>query len=199
VSARIYIEGAGDSKELHARCREGFRKLFEKCGFVLRMPKLIASGGRGEAFEDFKTAHAQGSPADYIALLIDSETPLETLDAAWDHLTAHDHWPRPSSAGDDQVLFMTTCMETWIVADHEALAGHYRHMLQRSALPSLVDLERRPRDEVQDCLARATSRCSNAYLKGRRSFAVLGTLDPEVLGTHLPSFSRVRRILASKL
>ena len=24
----IYIEGGGDSKELHTRCREGFRRLF---------------------------------------------------------------------------------------------------------------------------------------------------------------------------
>ena len=26
----IYLEGGGDSKELHTRCREGFRKLLEK-------------------------------------------------------------------------------------------------------------------------------------------------------------------------
>ena len=31
----IYVEGGGDSDEIKRRCREGFRKLFEKCDFKL--------------------------------------------------------------------------------------------------------------------------------------------------------------------
>ncbi len=40
MSATIFLEGGGDSKELHIRCREGFRQLLEKCGFKGRMPRL---------------------------------------------------------------------------------------------------------------------------------------------------------------
>jgi len=199
VSARIYIEGGGDSKELHSRCREGFRKLFEKCGFQLRMPKLFASGGRSAAFEDFRTAHGQSKPADYVALLIDSETRLKSVEATWDHLAAFDKWTRPPEACDDQVLFMTTCMETWIVADRNALVAHYGQALQESGLPPLADLEARSRDAVQESLAHATRGCTHAYAKGKRSFAVLARLDPDVLVGHLPSFSRARRILDTKL
>lgn len=46
---------------------------------------------------------------------------------------------------------------------------------------------------------RATRNCKNAYAKGKRSFEILGKLDPDVLAKHLPSFSRVRRILKEKL
>ena len=90
-------------------------------------------------------------------------------------------------------------METWIVADRAALAEHYGADLQKSALPALLGLEGRPRDAVQDALIHATRRCGNAYAKGKRSFEVLGQLNPETLSKHLPSFRRVRRILDARL
>ena len=43
-SSVIYLEGGGESKELHSRCREGFRKLLEKNGFKGNMPRLVACG-----------------------------------------------------------------------------------------------------------------------------------------------------------
>jgi len=94
---------------------------------------------------------------------------------------------------------MTTCMETWIVADHAAMTDHYGAQLQVSALPPLVNLENRGRHDVLDSLVRATRNCANAYAKGKRSFEILAKLSPGTLALHLPSFVRVRRILNEKL
>lgn len=199
MSASIYLEGGGDSKEQHARCREGFRKLLEKCGYAGRMPKLVACGGRGATYDDFKTAHENRAADDYIAMLVDSEDPVEDIEATWAHLTDRDGWQKPEGGEDDQALLMTTCMETWIVSDRAALAGHYGSKLQESALPPLVNMESRPRGTIQDNLVRATRNCSNAYKKGKRSFEVLAKLTPATLDQHLPSFVRVRRILDEKL
>jgi hypothetical protein len=195
VNATIYLEGGGDSKELHARCREGFRRLLESCGFAGRMPRLVACGGRGEAYEDFKAAHQEAGPVAYVALLVDSEEPVANLEETWAHLHRRDGWQMPKDAEDWQVLFMTTCMETWIVADRPALAAHYGQALQTSALPPVEHLEQRARDDVQERLVRATKSCSNAYTKGKRSFAILGRLHPATLDAHLPSFARAWRIL----
>jgi len=93
---------------------------------------------------------------------------------------------------------MTTCMETWIVADPETLKSHYGHCLQVSALPSLVNLENRHRHDVQNALTHATRNCSKAYAKGKRSFEVLAVLNPSAL-EKLPSFARMVRILKEKL
>jgi hypothetical protein len=202
VSATLYLEGGAsgaDSKELQIRCREGFRKLLEKCGYKGRMPRLSACGSRDAAFDDFQIGLAEKAAADYVAMWIDSEDPLKDLEAAWKHLTRSDKWMPPAGAADDQVLFMTTCMETWIVADHSALTDHYGAKLQISALPPLVNMENRERHDVQDKLVHATRNCTNAYAKGKRSFEILAKLRPETLGTHLPSFVRVRRILNEKL
>ena len=196
--AYIYIEGGGDSKELHVRCRQGFRQLLERCGFSGRMPRLVACGGRSAAYGDFKTAH-ESNKAEYVAMLIDSEKPVSNPEETWDHLRNCDRWERPDGADDEQVLFMTTCMETWIVADRDTLRQHYGSSLQESALPSLISLEQGNRQDIQEGLKRATRNCSNAYQKGKRSFEILGKLEPETMESHLPAFQRAKRILNEKL
>ncbi|HUT47023.1 MAG TPA: DUF4276 family protein [Sedimentisphaerales bacterium] len=198
MSARIYIEGGGDSKEHHVRCRQGFRQLLERCGFSGRMPRLVACGGRSAAYSDFKTAH-ESNKAEYVAMLIDSEEPVSDPEKTWDHLMTHDSWQKPEVASDEQVLFMTTCMETWIVTDRDTLRQHYGSSLQESVLPSLSALEQSNRQEVQEGLKRATRNCSNAYQKGKRSFEILGKLEPEALERRLLAFQRAKRILNEKL
>jgi hypothetical protein len=202
VSATIYLEGGAsgpDSKDLQIRCREGFRKLLEKCDYKGRMPHLVACGSRDSAFDDFKIALAEKRASDYVAMWIDSEDPLTDLEATWLHLNGRDKWTQPAGAADDQVLFMTTCMETLVAADHAALADDYGAKLQLSALPPLVQLENRGRHDVQDKLVHATRNCTNAYAKGKRSFEVLAKLTPSALAEYLPSFVRTRRILDHRL
>lgn len=198
VRTCIYIEGGGESKDLRVQCRQGFRLLLERCGFSGRMPRLVACGPRSEVYSDFKTAH-QNSEAGYAAMLIDSEEPVSNMEKTWDHLKKRDSWGQPVGAHDEQVLFMTTCMETWIVSDRDTLKEHYGSNLQESALPSLTDLEERNRHVIQDSLEHATRKCSNAYRKGKRSFEILGKLKPATMESHLPSFWRAKRILNNKL
>ena len=201
VSATIFLEGAAfgpGSKDQKIRCRKSFHNLLLQCGFEDHMPRLKVCGPRDSAFDDFKTAHAHKSKGDYVAMWIDSEDPLKDLNAAWDHLKVRDNWTRPSSAQNDQVLFMTTCMETWITADRDAIKKHYGARLQSSALPPLLNLETRHRHDVQAKLIHATRNCANAYKKGDRSFDILGKLNPAALD-QLPSFARTRRILNEKL
>jgi hypothetical protein len=151
VSATIYLEGGSsgpDSKDLQIRCREGFRKLLEKCDYKGRMPRRFACGSRDAAFDDFKIALAAKRASDYVAMWIDSEDPLTDLEATWVHLIRRDNWMQPAGATDDQVLLMTTCMETLVAADRATLTDHYGAELQLSALPPLVQLENRGRHDV---------------------------------------------------
>jgi hypothetical protein len=198
MGSTIYIEGGGDSKELHVRCRNGFRKLFEKCGYVGKMPRLVSCGGRASTFDDFKVAHAAKTSNDFVAMLIDSEEPLQDINGCWKHLWTRDGWAKPDAVTEEQVLFMTTCMETWIVADRKSLKSHYGSQLIESRLPPAFDLEKRPRHEVQKALELATENCSNAYRKGKRSFEALAAINSDEL-KRLPSFSRITGILDESL
>ena len=99
----------------------------------------------------------------------------------------------------DQVLMMTTCMETWVVADRSALKDYFGQGIQPNTLPPLVKLENRSRGDVQSRLENATKNSPGPYTKGPKSYMVLGRLDPDTLESHLPSFGRVRKILDDKL
>ena len=197
MSAVIYLEGGGATSALHARCQEGFHKLLDHMGFAGRKPRLVACGGREQAFDRFKTA-LKLAQYDYIGLWIDSEDPVSATDEAWGYLAKRDRWARPEVASNDQVLFMVTCMETWIAADPATLEMHYGKEFHKATLPPLQNLESCSREDVQDRLERATGSCRNAYRKGKRSFVVLGLLSPDALRV-LPSFRRVEGILKARL
>ena len=198
VEARIFLEGGG-GKELNTRCREGFNKLLKNCGFESRMPKLIASGGRNSTYDDFTSAQNGASSQDYIAMLVDSEDPVEDVNSPWAHLVTRDGWSMPPGATDEQVLLMATCMETWIAADRSTLSSSFGRCLQVSALPAVHDLESKERHTVQDSLVHATRTCPGPYKKGKRSYELLGKLNPNVIEPLLPSFKRARTILNGKL
>ena len=196
--AIIYVEGGGTSREMRARCREGFHKLLDKSGFTNRAPRIVPCGSRNAAFDASKTAHKQDVLV-YVALWVDSEDPIEDIEKTWQHLKVRDQWERPVGATDEQVFSMTTCMETWIAADRAALNRLYPNCLQESVLPALTNLEQRQRHAVQDSLIQATRTCTNAYAKNKRSFEALANVEPAVLMAQLPSFARMVRILNAKL
>ena len=201
MSAHIYIEGAasGDnSKAMKIVCQKAFNQLLLKMGFQGRMPRLTACGGRGNAFNRFTTAHSRANAGDFIAMLVDSEDPVENVEETWRHLQSRDQWKKPAGAVDEQALLMTRCMETWIVVDRNTLKQHYGDNLQENALPSLDNLENIEPHDLEKKLCHATRNCTNVYAKGRRSFDLLAKLNPAAL-QRLPSFARIARILNQKM
>jgi len=206
VRVSIYVEGGGDGKDLHSRCREGFTKLIEKAGFRGRMPRIHACGGRQNAFDTFRIAVANRQDF-YPILLVDSEDPVDPQNefsdcsaGAWNHLQSRDGWLRPHGSDDDQAQMMVTRMETWIMSDRKALRKVFGAKLQISALLPENGLELRSRSDVQLALENATRTCDRdkAYRKGRRSFQVLAELNPGTLMS-LPHFRRLIEALNSRL
>ena len=83
-----------------------------------RMPSVVASGSRQEAFNDFCAAVKY----DFIVLLVDSEGPRgKGIQPHGQHLKTRDSWNQPSGATDDQVHLMVQCMEAWFLADKDSL------------------------------------------------------------------------------
>ena len=65
----LYVEGGGDSPELKADCRKGFRQFCEQAGLE-QQPRVLAMGPRGVACKFYGKALQKGQDA---MLLVDSE------------------------------------------------------------------------------------------------------------------------------
>jgi Domain of unknown function (DUF4276) len=93
---------------------------------------------------------------------------------------------------------MTTSMETWILADKNAIGQHLGKTGNLAKLPT-SELENRQRHDVLRALEDATRNSRTEYTKGTVSFQYLARVDRAVLRAKLPSFGRAIRILDERL
>lgn len=197
MTASIYVEGGGDGRDLRTRCRKAFSAFLAKAGLEGRMPKIVACGPRNEAYKRFKTAFEKREPADFVALLVDSERPVR-LSSTWQHLAAApDKWETPSGASDDNAHLMVQCMEAWLLTDADVLSEHFGSGFRKSALPTNQNIEQVAKDDLLAQLAAATRPAkAGRYHKGRHSFALLALIDParvEEASPHAHRFLRAMR------
>lgn len=188
VEMRLYVEGGGESKLLRTACRRGFSEFLSKAGLKNCMPRIVACGGRDQAYRDFCTALKQGANA--AMLLVDSEDAV-TDTSPWAHLSRRpgDRWAAPRDSTDDDCHLMVQCMESWIVADQETLSAYFGQGFNATALPDPGrDIESKSKSSVYQSLARATRDCKTKapYAKGEHSFELLARIDPEkvIAGSH---------------
>ena len=124
-------------------------------------------------------------PNELPLLLVDSEGRVAPAHSAWQHLKARpgDGWDRPNGASDDQAFLMVQVMETWFIADREALRTFFGNRFKDNAIPAWPNLEAVPKQGVYDALDRATAECGEKRYeegtKGRLSFKLLATISPE--------------------
>ena len=173
MTAKLYIEGGGDAKSLKARFREGWNHFFEKVG-VGRRVKIVRGGGRKQTFDRFVTAVSEPSSRDLPILLLDSESAVQPEHSVWKHLRTRDNWSRPQNARDDQAFLMVQFMETWFLADREALQRYFGARFRKKELKEWPQLEAVPKATVLTVLDRATAQCSKCYKKGKSLFFAAG-------------------------
>ena len=155
----IYIEGGGkgsDSKDGKAALRKGMDALLAAVKRAAEHKhlrwKLVCCGSRDQALRAFRKAVTADSEA-FVMLLVDAEGPVS--ESPGRHLAARDGWD-VTFADEDALHLMAQVMETWIVADADALAAYYEHGFQPSALPRAQNLEDVPKDDIARGLNRAT-------------------------------------------
>jgi len=198
VSVYLYVEG-GAKGSLARECRKGFSQFLSKAGCKGRMPKVFACGSRREAYEDYCTAVKAGKKA---ILLVDSEMPVEiSADKAkpWEHVKNRqgDGWAKPATVTDDHLHFMVICMESWFLADKDALASYFGQYFNINALPKRSDVENVSKADVYNALFQATKDSQKGeYGKGKHSFKILGLINPEKVKSASPYAKRFLNTLS---
>lgn len=178
---KLIIEGGGDQKVLKNELREAFNKFLTKAGFDGKMPRIVAGGGRAQAYDLFRTEIEAGRSA---VLLVDSERDVlpAHVDFPWTHLKSFEHWDWLPTLSEKHCHFMSQCMESWFLADKTSLEKYYGTKFKTSKLSDVANIESVSKDRVFSQLNEATRDCDdtrrNGYNKGRDSFKILMILDP---------------------
>jgi hypothetical protein len=178
VGVYLFVEGGGSSNDLKTECRHGFSVFLEKAGLKGKMPRIVACGGREQAFDRFSTTVKQGEAA---LLLVDSETaiPADCRQGdtgtwkPWAHLKNRqgDNWEQPGNASDSDCHLMAQCVE--LIA----------------------------KVQIYKLLAEATKNCETKkpYGKGGHSFKVLAHIDPAKVTAASPRADRFVNITKEKM
>ncbi len=196
----IYMEGGGPKSNSQAMLRQGMDAFLAKIKDAYCKKKwnwkLVPCGGRDEAHKRFQNERRNNN-ADIIVLLVDSETKVFKKPAA--HLAARDGWNFDGVDGDFIHLMVQT-METWIVADPEALASYYEQGFQANTLPRHQNLEAVRKRDIAQALNRATQRTRKGkYHKIQHARHLLQQIDPVTVREKCPHCERLFEILLGRM
>ncbi len=199
VKITIYIEGGGDNRNLQKRCRRGFSEFFKKLNLQIN---IVACGGRQFAYNDFCIKLKNTKPNEHCLLLVDSEAPINEGMNVWQHvfLRKGDGWAKPDKATDKHLHFMVECMESWFMADKEALANYYGKKFNKNALSKNTNIENISKQDLYDTLKVATKYTTKgSYSKGGHSFEILSKIDANNVTNKSPSAKRLHKTLQELL
>lgn len=174
----IYFEGGGNSAETKAAMRQGMSAFLKPLVDLARQRRcrwsITSCGGRNQALDAFVDA-LEKDRATFNVLLVDSEAGVTALPRA--HLQQHDAW-NLDTAQEQQVHLMAQCMETWLVADPEALAEYYNQGFNGNALPRRANLEEEPKGQIYAALEAATRQTQKgSYGKIKHASGLLKTVS----------------------
>jgi hypothetical protein len=196
----IYFEGGGNSAETKAALRLGMSAFLKPLVDLAREHrcrwKIIPCGGRQQASNAFSDA-LENEPEKFNVLLVDSEAAVTALPRA--HLQQRDGWNFPG-AEEDQAHLMAQCMETWLVADPEALAEYYDQGFNRNALPQRINLEEEPKTQIYAALESATRQTQKgSYGKIKHAGDLLRRVSREKAKTRCHHCDRLFTVVAAKI
>ena len=153
--------------------------------------QLIAGGSTDETIQDFMDG-VQDYPAAFNILLVDSDGPDGgNLIAS---IKGRSTWNGRVGARiqDNQIHFMVEVMESWLLADKDALANYYGNGFQTNRLPQNPSIEEIFKADVISGLESATSSTPKGkYHKTRHAPDLLQQVDVSKVRNAAPNCDRL--------
>ena len=195
------MEGGGDNKDGKVALRLGMDALLAPLKRDAERKalhwQLVCCGSRQATLRNFRLAVDADDSDAFVALLVDAEGPV--TESPHLHLASRDRWD-VSFVDEDAVHLMVQVMETWIVADADALSEFYGQRFKRNALPRTQDLESVSKGDIEKALNRATGKTKKGgYHKIRHARHLLSRIDAARVKQRCRHFERLLDKLSAQI
>lgn len=173
----LYVEGGGN-KETKARLRKGFERFFgnivARAASLAIVYRIIPCGDRDSTRRDFAKA-LRVNPEGINLLLVDSDGPVTS--GPLEHLRQSFGWG-VTGVPSDRCHLMVQVMESWFLADLNALKAYYGRGFHIKSIPKNTDVEQNSKAQVLFSLKKSTKLTSKGtYHKTRHAPEILKPLD----------------------
>jgi hypothetical protein len=194
---RIFVEGGGKGAELRKLFRNGFSAFLCSIRDEARRHRLhfdiIPCGPRSETIKRFAQA-LNDDPRTFNALLVDADA--QPTGSPREHLS-QSNAKRLSDATGNACHLMVELMESWLIADPDALGEFYGKGFRNSGLPRSKNLEQVAKSDVLAALKHATTDTGKGeYHKTQHGPQLLTCIAPAKVRQRAPHCERLFTTLA---
>jgi hypothetical protein len=185
---RVYVEGGGDGRHTKTDFRHGFSEFLKEVVSKVRSKgirwSIIVCGSRNHTYDDFLIALKTHSDS-FNVLLVDSEGPVNNSPCY--HLKKNDKWDFNRNQ-DENCHLMVQMMESWLIADVDALIRFYGQNFNASAIPNSTNIELIDKKELYSILEKATKRTYHKIQHAPKILALLNANKVRKVAPHCERF-----------
>ena len=203
---KLYVEGGGrgTNKNATIKLQQGFDAFLRELKDAARDKKIsfkvIPSGSTTDTFEEFIFS-VENSPQSFNLLLVDSDEAIAAGETARDFLQRKYKKWKLQKISDEQCHLMVQVMESWFIADVEALKDFYGQNFRESAIPKHQNnVETIEKATVENSLKKATAKTQKGeYQKIGHGAKILEKINPRKVREAAPHCEKLFDSILGKI
>lgn len=205
MEIKLYVEGGGKGSHKRAtiKLQQGFDAFFRELKDKARERKIsfkiIPSSNTQTTYDDFFRS-IEHSPQSFNILLVDSDDFVDDNQTAREFLQQKYKKWKLQKVTDDQCHLMVQIMESWFLADIDALKNFYGNEFKENKLPKTQNIEKVGKVEVETKLKGATKNTKKGeYHKIHHGSEILQTVNPRKVRDAASFCNKLFEVIAGKI
>ncbi len=184
MEIKLYVEGGskGSHKRATIKLQQGFDSFFKEIKELARSKKIsfkiIPAGNTQSTYDDFIFS-VENSPQSFNLLLVDSDDALSENESARAFLQKKYKKWKLKTVKDEQCHLMVQIMESWFIADVDALKQFYGQGFNAGKFPKNRNVEAVEKEQIKKSLKAAIAKTNKKeYHKIEHGSKLLEIINP---------------------
>lgn len=186
MEIKLYVEGGGKGSHKRAtiKLQQGFDSFFGELKQAARKKKIsfriIPAGNTQSTYDDFIFSVANSPAQSFNLLLVDSDGAVADGETARAFLQKKYKGWKLQTIADHQCHLMVQIMESWFIADVDALKSFYGQGFQESPIPKNKNVEKIEKTTIEKSLSSTTAKTQKGeYHKIEHGAKLLELINPQ--------------------